>query len=70
MVGSLKNKDQKWGIETHIWIPKVQEAEAGGLKFKVTLGYLMRFCLKRKKKERRRAGRQTQFFWSYPTFDL
>lgn len=57
MVGSLKNKDQKWGIETHTWIPRVQEAKAGGLKFKVTLGFFNEI-LSQKKEEREEEGRQ------------
>lgn len=56
MVGSLKNKKLELGIEAHTCIPAVQEAEVGGPKFKVILGYLMRPS-QRKRRRGREAGR-------------
>jgi hypothetical protein len=31
----------------HACIPSTQEAEAGGLQFEDSLGYIVRFCLKK-----------------------
>jgi hypothetical protein len=43
---------QHLSVEVHAWNPSTQEAEARRYKFKASLGYIARPCLKKRKKEK------------------